>query len=1063
MRRVLFALTCLLVPTHVHAADTPAFADAALFAVQFIDANEGWAAGDDGVVWHTIDGGQSWERQPTGVRACLRSLHFLDPFVGYVVGRESLPHGTGSTGVILATRDGGVSWQRLNMKTLPGLNRVKFLDKQNGFVAGDGSDQFPSGAFFTQDGGKSWHMLPSPPWGRGLGERGGEGVRTPLLASKQWHAASWLAADFLDPRTGILVGAWGRLGPVREREVVGPDIDLSLLRGRNIRAVQLEGKTAFAVGDGGLALISEETAGKRWGAMDLGLPADLQGCWDFHGLHFIGDNGWIVGRPGSVILHTADRGKTWDWQRTGQSLPLHHVFFLNDQQGWAVGELGTIVATNDGGTTWKVQQRGGHRAAALIVTAKGENVPAPVVALLGGDEGYLTVATQVTAADPHSAAPGRSAEAMRLREAIRQAGGCAAEVLWSFPLPGHLAQADAATLARFWGSSNDENRGLEQLERALVLTLRIWKPEVVLTDNPDPRTATGQPGAAVGLAIQRAIQKAGRAEAYPEQVAKLDLQPWSPKKLYARCENANGAHVTIDLNEAKPRLNGSAVDFAAPAASLLNDAPAATDNLAPFVHYRLLASTLVDADKHKWLMQGLSLQPGGQARRELGDPAEFEEVDLKRLAQAVQQRRDLQAIAKQQLQDPVRAARMLAVVEPALAGLPEEQAGGTAFNLANQFAQAGQWPMAKEVFLLMIDRYPAHRLAPDACRWLIRHGASSEARRREELGQFHVTTEYKFRPRQTSSDSQRFTQIQREREIALLRRWEDVRTWHKGSLTVGEHLAALSMVHFLEPEVQSCLQSARRSLGDFHEAQKWYAQMKLKLGEQGGPWAQAAAAELWLVNRDGLPPKPMASCARTDHAPFLDGKLDDPCWKQAKAINLKDAVNQTAEAYPTEVWLAYDADCLYLAARCKHPADGHRKPPVTPRPRDADLRAFDRISLLLDLDRDYSTFFHLQIDQRGCVCEDCWGDKSWNPKWYVAIESDDTSWTVEAAIPLVELTGDKQSFGTTWACNLVRTIPGKGVQAMNTPADAEPRPEGMGLLTFIQTERKRPTGQGNGR
>ena len=74
--------------------------------------------------------------------------------------------------------------------------------------------------------------------------------------------------------------------------------------------------------------------------------------------------------------------------------------------------------------------------------------------------------------------------------------------------------------------------------------------------------------------------------------------------------------------------------------------------------------------------------------------------------------------------------------------------------------------------------------------------------------------------------------------------------------------------------------------------------------------------------------------------------------------------------------------------------------PVKNRTRDADLDAFDRVSILLDLDRDYATYFHLQIDQRGCVREDCWGDVSWNPKWFVAVKSTPSAWYIEAALPL---------------------------------------------------------------
>jgi hypothetical protein len=170
---------------------------------------------------------------------------------------------------------------------------------------------------------------------------------------------------------------------------------------------------------------------------------------------------------------------------------------------------------------------------------------------------------------------------------------------------------------------------------------------------------------------------------------------------------------------------------------------------------------------------------------------------------------------------------------------------------------------------------------------------------------------------------------------------------------------------------------------------------------------------------------------------------------------LKNAVAETAKDYPTEAWLSYDQEFLYLAVRCRHP-EGKYVAPVKPRKRDADLRPYDRISLLLDLDRDYSTCFHLQVDQRGCVFDDCWGDKSWNPRWFVAVHSDKTSWQLEAAIPLVELTSDRVRLGTAWAFNVVRTLPGRGVQAWSTPADVQPRPEGMGLLIFAQDAQQAP-------
>src|SRR5260370_7602909 len=107
------------------------FDDAALHAVQFVDREEGWAVGDEGVVWHTIDGGRTWERQPTGVRASLRSVQFLNPYVGWIAGPEELAQGAGSAGVLLYTRDGGLKRHRLLVNAFPRLNLLPLAHPPN--------------------------------------------------------------------------------------------------------------------------------------------------------------------------------------------------------------------------------------------------------------------------------------------------------------------------------------------------------------------------------------------------------------------------------------------------------------------------------------------------------------------------------------------------------------------------------------------------------------------------------------------------------------------------------------------------------------------------------------------------------------------------------------------------------------------------------------------------------------------------------------------------------------------------------------------------------------------
>jgi len=111
------------------------------------------------------------------------------------------------------------------------------------------------------------------------------------------------------------------------------------------------------------------------------------------------------------------------------------------------------------------------------------------------------------------------------------------------------------------------------------------------------------------------------------------------------------------------------------------------------------------------------------------------------------------------------------------------------------------------------------------------------------------------------------------------------------------------------------------------------------------------------------------------------------------------------------------------------------------------------VDILLDMDRDYQTYYRLQIDHRGCLAEDCWGDKNWSPKYFVAFDSTESGWTAELAIPLVELTNDRPAHGRVWAANVSRVVPGKGMLTWSGPAADAPRPEGMGLLQFRAEQR----------
>jgi photosystem II stability/assembly factor-like uncharacterized protein/tetratricopeptide (TPR) repeat protein len=1054
--RGLFVFLLVALTAPARAADLRHFEDAALRAVQFVDAKEGWAVGDEGVIWHTIDGGKTWERQPSGVRGSLRSLHFLNPFTGWVAGREELPGGAGSSGILLYTKDGGETWQRILVNSLPGLNVVRIVnpaDPRLGYLAGDASDQYPTGVFVTQDGGRTWQPLLGP------------------------RATSWLAADFAADGSGALAGAWNRLATVRKERVNAVDMDA--LGGRNLRGLVLQGRDGIAVGQGGLVMQSRGSSGTDWNFTDLKLPDDVRAGWDFHAVAAVGTHYWVVGRPGSVMLHSPDHGGHWEMVRTGQALPLDGIYFQDDQHGWAVGELGTIVATADGGRTWRVQRRGGERAAVLFVHARAAGTPLDTVAYLGGVEGYLTAALQVTSADSTTSALTRAAEGLRFATAVRLAGGAAAESLWQFPVGKHLLRADRKDLVASWDRLHGD-RGAEQLLRQLVLALRTWRPSVIVTDHPDPAASGQTADVLVAEAVAEAFKQAGDPKAFPEQIAVLGLEPWKAAKAYARWDGRPGAPVMLDLTAVHGRLEGTLADFAAGPLGLVTEGPVP---LPARRLYRLLADNLPGAANQRDLMEGVALARGGLARRpQVLDGDLSPEMD-----RAIKQRRALKTLAENQATGLTDPDKLLAQIAPMLGGMPDDQAAAAAHAVAGQYVRLGQWNLAREAYLLMANRYPNHPLTADALRWLIRYNSSSEARRRYELGQFQVVRQQAFNvpkknpdrarkagtlPQDSDFENRENVEIRTVRgeewkmetkpgsapgrellQFAPVAGKQDYQKWYQGALDLEPRLAAFGPLYVGDPSVQFCLQAARRNLGDAEGARKWYSHFVAR--QPDGPWRAAALAELWLFERKGPPPKSVAACRLAEARPYLDGQLDDDCW-QGPPLRLRDASGETSRECPTEVRLAYDREFLYLSARCVHPA-GTRVEPEKERRRDADLRGHDRISLLLDLDRDYATCFHLQIDQRGCVHDDCWGDKTWDPRWFVAVRDEETSWTVEAAIPLAALTGDGVLPGKAWGCNVVRVLPGRGVQAWSLPAEVPEevlRPEGLGLLLFAEGARQ---------
>lgn len=77
----------------------------------------------------------------------------------------------------------------------------------------------------------------------------------------------------------------------------------------------------------------------------------------------------------AIILAVCTATAQWEWKNPlPQGNPLNDIIFLNENDGWAVGEFGSILCTHDGGTTWESQESGSTgvlRSISFIDTENG--------------------------------------------------------------------------------------------------------------------------------------------------------------------------------------------------------------------------------------------------------------------------------------------------------------------------------------------------------------------------------------------------------------------------------------------------------------------------------------------------------------------------------------------------------------------------------------------------------------------------------------------------------------------------------------------------------------------
>lgn len=175
----------------------------------------------------------------------------------------------------------------------------------------------------------------------------------------------------------------------------------------------------------------------------------------------------------------------------------------------------------------------------------------------------------------------------------------------------------------------------------------------------------------------------------------------------------------------------------------------------------------------------------------------------------------------------------------------------------------------------------------------------------------------------------------------------------------------------------------------------------------------------------GVPPA--ITAVRVDHAPTLDGRLDDAAWQAATPIT--DLVQSDPEegkpvSQRTEIRMVYDNEALYIGARLFDSAAAR----IVARlgRRDAFTES-DDFRVLIDSYHDHNTAFRFDVNAAGVRGDLVFGDdgnfadNSWDPVWDAAVTRDSLGWTAEERIPFSQLRFSRAT-QQVWGIRFVRTI-----------------------------------------
>lgn len=297
-----------------------------------------------------------WIKINTGTTSSLTSIHFADQNAGYAVGEA---------GVILKSTNGGETWQNVSAPGSTNFNDVFVFNQDNVIVVGG------SGSIIkTTNGGLSWSVIPTSVFDElysvsfvdAFGICGGSS-QTILYSTNSgdsWSVSQsgffgggFWGASMISSQIGFVAGQNSIFQPLLGKTTnsgLNWDFTPFYLNSNEGRATSVIftdaniGYVSSAVWDGRGAVSKTTDSGSNWTTTFTTYPLnDIN--FPISGASL---TGFAAGNAGT-ILRTNDAGNNWQLQQTGTLQNINKIYFLDFDFGFAAADSGIILKTINGG------------------------------------------------------------------------------------------------------------------------------------------------------------------------------------------------------------------------------------------------------------------------------------------------------------------------------------------------------------------------------------------------------------------------------------------------------------------------------------------------------------------------------------------------------------------------------------------------------------------------------------------------------------------------------------------------------------------------------------------